>query len=218
MEQHTEQHRPTHRSVAGPGGIQHRRAPVLRIALVTNHPPPFRIPVYERIAALPDVEMYGIFCSRREPNREWEVPPLAFNHLFLKERFVARGSNFIHNNPDVFATLRRIAPDVIVTTGFNPTHLYAFGYALSHRIPHVPMTDGTDISEQALSRVHTLIRRFVYSRSSAYIAASRGGLRLYRSYDIAPEHCFQSCLCIDNAAYLENDVAPPRFDLMFCGR
>ncbi|HEY4541084.1 MAG TPA: glycosyltransferase family 4 protein [Noviherbaspirillum sp.] len=193
---------------------------MLRIALVTNHPPPFRIPIYERIAEAPDVDLHAVFCSRREPNRKWDVPPLPFNHRFLKERFVARGSNFIHNNPDVFGQLQRIKPDVIVTTGFNPTHLYAFAYAQFKGIPHVPMTDGTEVSERGLSRMHKLIRRIIYARSAAFIAASRGGLRLYRSYGIDPEHCFQSCLCIDNHAYEEVRVEaePPRFDLVFCAR
>lgn len=199
--------------------MRHSKTQMMRIALVTNHPPPFRIPVYERISATPDVDLHAIFCSRREPNRAWEVPPLAFNHLFLKERFVTRGSNFIHNNLDIFGQLRKIAPDVVVTTGFNPTHLYAFGYALANGIPHVPMTDGTDVSEQALSRVHTAIRSFIYSRSSAFIAASRGGLRLYRSYGVAPERCFQSCLCIDNEMYRAQPLPDaPQFDLIFCGR
>lgn len=193
----------------------------LRIALVTNHPPPFRTPIYERIAAVPDVELNAIFCSRREPNREWEVPPLAFNHRFLKERFVTRGSNFIHNNPDVITQLRHIAPDVILTTGFNPTHLYAFAYAMFKGIPHIPMTDGTDLSEQAFSGMHRTIRRFVYARSTAFIAASRGGLRLYHGYGIAPVRCFQSCLCIDNLMYAgaqRTASEPARFDLIFCGR
>ena len=60
------------------------------------------------------------------------------------------------------------------------------------------MTDGTDVSEQSLSKVHRAIRRFIYSRSAAFIAASRGGLRLYHAYGDPPEHCFQSCLCINN--------------------
>jgi glycosyltransferase involved in cell wall biosynthesis len=199
--------------------VRQPRAPGIRVALVTNHPPPFRIPVYERIAAAPDVDLHAIFCSRREPNREWEVPPLGFNHVFLKERFTVRGSNFIHNNPDIFAQLRRLAPDAVVTTGFNPTHLYAFGYAAANGISHIPMTDGTDVSEQSLSRLHKAIRRFIYARSQAFIAASRGGLRLYRNYGVAPERCFQSCLCIDNAAFAEAPSPPGHaFDLLYCGR
>lgn len=192
---------------------------MLRIALVTNHPPPFRIPIYHKVAGTPGIDLRVIFCSPREPNRQWDLPPMHFRHSFLKEQFVARGSNFIHNNPDVLTSLLRIQPDVIVTTGFNPTHLYAFAYAVLRGIAHVPMTDGTDISEQALSRWHRMIRRMVYARSRAFIAASHGGKRLYESYGIRPEHCFQSCLCTDNDAFI-NDARQPekRYDLVFCGR
>lgn len=192
---------------------------MLKIALITNHPPPFRIPLYEKVARMPDVDLQVIFCSAREPNRQWELPPLRFKHVFLKERFVTRGSNFIHNNPDVFPVLRQINPDVIITTGFNPTYLYAIGYALAKGIPHVPMTDGTEISERSLSRWHRFIRRMVYSRSQAFIAASEGGCRLYESYGVAPDHCFLSCLCIDNETYLHNGMArEKKYDMIFCGR
>ncbi len=192
---------------------------MLRIALITNHPPPFRIPIYERIAQTPDIDLQAVFCSAREPNRQWELPPLRFNHVFLKERFVTKGSNFIHNNPDVLPVLKQLSPDVIVTTGFNPTFLYAFGYATVKGISHVPMTDGTDVSEAALSRWHRAMRRLVYARSQAFIAASHGGQRLYQSYGVAPERCFQSCLCTDNNAFVSAGGQPEkRFDLIFCGR
>jgi glycosyltransferase involved in cell wall biosynthesis len=192
---------------------------MLRIALITNHPPPFRIPIYHKVAATPGIDLRVIFCSPREPNRQWEVPPMHFDHVFLKEHFVTRGSNFIHNNPDVLTKLSEIAPDVIVTTGFNPTYLYAFAYAVLRGIPHVPMTDGTDVSEQGLSRWHKMIRRIVYARSRAFISASHGGRRLYEGYGIPPERCFQSCLCADNEAFLHMEApANKRFDLIFCGR
>lgn len=190
-----------------------------KIALITNHPPPFRIPVYARLASMPEIDLLVIFCSAREPNRHWELPTLHFRHVFLKERFIARGSNFIHNNPDVIPTLSRYAPDVIITTGFNPTFLYAFAYAAVKGIPHVPMTDGTEVSEQSLSFVHKLIRRLVYSRSHAFIAASQGGQRLYERYGIPAQRCFHSCLCIDNEAFRRaGAMQEKKHDLIFCGR
>lgn len=191
---------------------------MLKVALVTNHPPPFRIPIYQKIGDTRGIDLHAVFCSRREPNRQWELPPLKFNHVFLKERFVTRGSNFIHNNPDVLATLRKLSPRVIITTGFNPTFLYAFGYASVTGTAHVPMTDGTDQSEKSLSRGHRLVRKLIYARSQAFIAASHGGLRLYRSYGVSAERCFQSCLCIDNEAYFSPDAAEKKFDMVFCSR
>lgn len=204
-----------------PNAVRNKGMPILRIVLVTNHPPPFRIPIYNEVARTPGIELHAIFCSPREPNRQWDLPPMHFPHAFLKERFVQRGSNFIHNNPDVFRTLRRMQPDVIVTTGFNPTHLYAFAYALMRGIPHVPMTDGTDLSEKVLSSLHKTIRRLVYARSQAFIAASHGGLRLYENYGIASRRCFQSCLCADNDAFSPPTpllAAEKCYDLIFCGR
>lgn len=191
---------------------------MLRIAMITNHPPPFRIPIYHKVAAAPGIDLRVIFCTMREPNRQWEIPPMQFKHVVLKERFVARGSNFIHNNPDVLTQLKQISPDVVVTTGFNPTHLYAFAYAVLCGIPHVPMTDGTDVSERVLSRGHRLLRRLIYSRSRAFVAASHGGQRLYQSYGVAPDRCFQSCLCIDNEAFTLPPDEEKQFDLIFCGR
>lgn len=191
----------------------------MRLAIITNHPPPFRIPVYEIIGNMPGIELQAIFCSRREPNRQWRLPPLRFNHVFLREHFVTRGDNFIHNNLDVLSALHRFAPDAIVTTGFNPTYLYAFSYAMAKGIAHVPMTDGTDVSERALSAWHKRIRRFVYRRSQAFIAASAGGQRLYESYGVAPQRCFRSCLCIDNEEYLRDAThEEKKYDFIFCGR
>ncbi|RJG06091.1 glycosyltransferase [Noviherbaspirillum cavernae] len=168
---------------------------------------------------MPDVILHAIFCAEREPNRLWDLPSLGFNHTFLREHFISVRGRYIHYNLDVISSLKKFAPDVVVTAGFNPTHLYAFGYAQMRGWGHVPMTDGTDASELSLSKVHRSVRRFVYARSGAFVSASEGGQRLYRSYGIPEDHCFKSCLCIDNDAFsprLQKKEKP--FDFLFCGR
>jgi glycosyltransferase involved in cell wall biosynthesis len=192
---------------------------LLKIALVTNNPPPYRIPIFKRISEMAGVDFHLIFCCEREPYREWDLPPLEVKHIFLQENFFRWRGNYIHNNFDVIASLNKVAPDVIITNGFNPTYLYAFAYALAKGLPHISMTDGTDISEKELSLVHRSVRRFVFGRSRAFISASQGGRRLYESYGIATENCFQSCLCADNAAFsTQPQQEEKQFDLIFCGR
>jgi glycosyltransferase involved in cell wall biosynthesis len=192
---------------------------MIRLAIVTNEPPPYRIPVFQRVGSMPGIDLEVIFCARREPNRQWDLPPLEFNHTFLCERMTTVNGRYIHNNPDVIPALKRFSPDVVVTDGFNPTQLYAFGYAWMKGLAHVPLTDGTFLSEQALSKVHKLVRRFVYAKSGAFLSASVGGQRLYESYGIPAERCFMSYLCIDNDAYLRTSAPPEKkFDLIFCGR
>jgi glycosyltransferase involved in cell wall biosynthesis len=192
---------------------------MLRLAIVANTPPPYRVPIFQRLGLVPGIRFHVIFCSRREPNRHWDLPPFDFSHTFLPERHFAIRDRYVHNNPEVFAALKKFGPEVIVTDGFNPSHLYAFAYALMHGVPHIPMTDGTYDSEQSLSAVHRAVRRFVYSRSGAFVSASMGGDRLYQSYGIAPGLCFKSCLCIDNDNFTPPVPMPEkRFDFIFCGR
>jgi len=190
-----------------------------RLAIITNEPPPYRIPIFQRIAKMPGITLQVIFCARREPNRHWDLPPFEFDHVFLRERIKTVKGRYIHNNPDVIPALRRFAPDVIVNDGLNPTQLYAFSYAWLKGIPHVPLTDGTLQSEQALGKIHRLVRRIVYSRSQAFLSASTGGQHLFESYGVAPERCFRSYLCIDNEVYARTpEPEGKKFDLVFCGR
>ncbi len=190
-----------------------------KIALVVNEPPPYRIPVFNQIAAQAGVDLLVIFCCRREPNRQWDLPPIAFRHVFLRERITTVDGRYIHNNPDVLPALSRFAPDVVVGNGFNPTHLYAMAWCALRRRPYVPMTDGTLQSEQSLSRLHLAIRRLVYRRAPAFIAASRGGLALYRHYGVPAERCHLSCLCINNERYRPPQPAEAKIhDFIFCAR
>lgn len=175
--------------------------------------------MFLRAARMPGIHLRVIFCTRREPNRNWDLPKLEFEHTFLRERVRTVRGRYIHNNPDVIPALRRLAPDVLITDGFNPTQLYAFAYAWLKGIPHVPLTDGTLMSERALGPLHRLVRRVVFSRSAAFLSASVGGQRLYESYGVPAGRCFRSRLCIDNDAYARAAAgAKKRYDMIFCGR
>jgi glycosyltransferase involved in cell wall biosynthesis len=191
----------------------------MKVVLVTNGPAPYRIPALNKTAATPGIHLHVIFCCHREPNRGWNLPAIEFDCTYLRERFTTVNGRYIHNNPDVIAALRRLAPDVVITDGFNPTHLYAFAYAWFKRLKHVPMTDGTYQSEKALSVIHKRIRRIVFAKSHAFVSAAMGGKQLYESYGIPGERCFRSCLCVGNSHFLDHGAHEnDRFDFIFCGR
>jgi glycosyltransferase involved in cell wall biosynthesis len=188
-------------------------------SMITNEPAPYRIPTLNKMAKAPGIRFHALFCCEREPNRQWTLPPLQFDYTYLREHISTYKGRYIHNNIDVLPALNRLAPDVVITTGFNPTHLYSFAYALAKGIAHVSMTDGTFESELSLSSFHRQVRRAVYARSHAFIWAGLGGKKLYASYGIAESRSFQSCLCVDNAAYCRaNEHDDHRFDFIFCGR
>lgn len=191
----------------------------MRVVLITNTPPPYRVPIFARLACREAMDFHVVFCARREPNRAWDLPAMSFAHHFLRERFITVNDRYIHHNPDVIPLLLKLKPDVVITDGFNPTHLYAFITARVRGWPHVAMTDGTWLSEQALSLKHRLVRRLVFSFSRAFIAASEGGQKLFRSYGVQPDACFYSWLCVDNQRFHPLPLQPdPIHDFIFCGR
>lgn len=190
----------------------------MRIAMVTNIPAPYRLPVYEKLAAEPGVELCVFFFSGREPDRAWELPSGGFQQVFLRENFIRFRERFIHFNPDLWSQLKTYRPDIVITTGFNPSHLIAFAYAVFHRVRHIAMTDGTLVSEQKLSYAHRLVRQIVYRRSAAFLGASDGAAALYRSHGVRPERVYKSFLCADNAAFARLGPIEKRYDFIFCGR
>ncbi|MEO0314786.1 MAG: hypothetical protein RI928_1242 [Pseudomonadota bacterium] len=192
---------------------------MLKLAIVVNEPPPYRIPVFNLIARNPEIRLQVIFCCRREPNRLWDLPPVAFDQVFLRERIRTVHGRYIHNNPDVLIALSRFRPDVVLGNGFNPTHLYAFAWTRLIRRAYIAMTDGTLQSEQSLSALHVRLRRYVYQRAGAFVAASQGGLALYRSYQVPAARCFRSCLAVDNAQFNPHGVVDEKkWDFIFSGR
>ena len=192
---------------------------MLKLAIVVNEPPPYRIPVFNLIARNPEICLQVIFCCRREPNRLWDLPPVAFDHVFLRERIRTVQGRYIHNNPDVLLALSRFSPDVVLGNGFNPTHLYAFAWTRLMRRAYIAMTDGTLQSEKSLSALHVYLRRYVYQRAGAFIAASQGGLALYRSYNVPAARCFRSCLAVDNARFQAQKVGTDKaWDFIVSGR
>lgn len=192
---------------------------ITKVALVTNIPAPYRLPIYEGVARARGVELTVFFCSGREPDREWDLRAAQFKQVFLKEKFISVGGKFIHNNPDVWPALKAFKPDVVITTGFNPTFLVAYLYARLFGAKHIAMTDGTDFTESHLSVVHRWVRRWVYRGTSAFVGASLGSFRLYRSYGLPPKSLFQSHLCANNDAFLNAATNKDRpFDLVFSAR
>ncbi len=190
----------------------------MRVVIVTNIPAPYRLPVYALLAQEPDLDLHVVYCSGREPDREWNLGPAQFSQTFLNDSFVRYKGRFIHLNHDVWSVLQSLKPAIVVTTGFNPTHLMAYAWARLHGARHVAMTDGTLESEATLTALHRSIRRHVYAHTAAFIGASDGAMRLYRSYGIDSGVMFKSHLCADNELFFN---APPQakvYDFMFCGR
>lgn len=190
----------------------------MRVAIVTNIPAPYRIPIYDLLATKDGLELCVFYFAGREPDREWDIAQGKFSQVFLDEKYITVNGRFIHFNPDIWKKLKAFNPDVVVTTGFNPSHLIAFIFAKLNGARHICMTDGTLASEKKLSFAHRLVRHFVFGKSTAFVGASDGSFALFQSYGISSKSTFKSHLCANNAAFFSSPSVEKRYDFIFCGR
>ncbi len=189
----------------------------IKTVIVTNVPAPYRVPVWRRVAADPEVDLSVIFCSKPHIDTQTAPDSYGFKHLFLTAPYLAMQRRFMHCDLGIWGELRRLNPDLVITTGYIPTFLFAFAWSWLHRVKHVVMTDGTLFSEQTLTPLHRIVRRWVFKRSQAFIGACQGSAELFRGYGIAADHIHIAYLCADNSRF----GRPPnqaQSDFIFCGR
>jgi glycosyltransferase involved in cell wall biosynthesis len=187
---------------------------------IGNNPAPYRVPVFNALAQRADFDFLALFCTPKEPIRDWDLPDISFRHLYLKVCYFMFRGEHVHINFDVFVQLLKLRPDLLIISGFNPTCVFGFLYSLVSGCKLGIMIDGTPFSEASLSWVHRLSRKLVCWRLSVWLGPSDQTLDLFRQLGAQPSECFKTHLCARNEAF-DPDKAPamPKvFDLMFCGR
>lgn len=189
----------------------------VKVVIVTNVPPPYRIPAWRLLAETVGIDLHLVFCAQPYIDTSLSPADYGFNCHFLGGHYKIMDNRFNHCNLKVWTVLNRLQPDVLITTGYVPTFLFAFAWAIVHRVPHIAMTDGTFDSEKVLSWLHKLVRHIVLNLSRSFVGASLGSQTLFKSYGIATHRIHLSCLCTDNSKFNHPHSAQP-MDLLFCGR
>ncbi len=189
----------------------------LKAVIVSNAPAPYRVPGWRRLAESGDIHLEVIYCTRPHIDSSLDEAAHGFPIHFLTGRYKAMERRFMHSDLGIWAMLNRLRPDVVITTGFIPTYLFAFAWAVLHGVKHVAMTDGTDESEKSLTWVHRLVRRIVFGRTASFVGACEGSSALYRQYGVDEYKVHLSHLCTDNERFSKVEHKP-QVDFIFCGR
>lgn len=189
-----------------------------RIALITNIPAPYREGTHLELYNLLGNNYHVYYCAKTEPNRAWKFDIGNYEYTYLKDTKIKLGKKQVYFNFDIYSKLNKSNPDVVITGGFNPTMLIAFIWSVLHKKKRIYYSDGTLKSEEHLSKVHRIIRSFIFRYTHAFIAASKKGSELYESYGIKKEKIFFSPYCINNEEYYEFIKSKKEFDILFTGQ
>ena len=189
-----------------------------KVAFVLNQPTPYRNPVFRLMVKRNKFTYRFMYCTQVEPNRSWTVSNEGLDLLFLRQNILSQLSDYIHANLGVWQELSRFKPAVVVTGGYNPTHLLAVLYCIIRRVRHVSSTDGDMEYERGMSPLHKVVRRLVRLCTSAYVGPSDSSLELFQTWGASSAQVFKSPLCADNEALAVSAKASKIYDFVFCGQ
>lgn len=189
----------------------------IRCVVVTNVPAPYRVPVWDRLADLEQIELHVVYCAPAHIDPTLKGFSQKYGVHFLKGKYKDYEAGFMHMDFSVVKLLSSLKPDVVVTTGFIPTYLYAFGWAVLKGVPHIAMTDGTPEAERPLTIVHRLVRKVVFSLSKSFVGACWLSRDLFMAYGVPRDRIHLSPLC-DNNELFASGVASTSYDFVFCGQ
>src|SRR4051812_18141634 len=93
----------------------------IRIALLTEIPAPFRIPLFNALAARSHVELEVMFLSDHDPRRTYRVyrDEFRFEQTVLPRVDLQARGRWVALSRGVTRTLQRFRPDVLIVGGWN---------------------------------------------------------------------------------------------------
>ncbi len=181
-----------------------------RILVISEIPTPYRLPLYQRLAAAPEIELEVVFCSRAEPDRPWELSLglEALPHRILRGVSPAirtRKNTFVYAlNPGAVPLVARSRHDAIVVGGYSIfAEQVAMAMARARGIPYLLHSESTLASQRPLLRrlakraiVHSLV-----TGASGGLATGTEAARYLKHYGLAPGRIRIVPNTIDVAAY-----------------
>lgn len=179
------------------------------VAIITNIPAPYRVDFFEYLQKnYMDYKFTIIYSSRNEDNRKWEIQQerlkdsifLESKTIKLKKRF---DNYYLHIPTGVCKALKKLRPDVVVGSEYNPTILQALYYCKVKKIPFVSWTDGTLFSERNRNFVQKFLRRYVIARADSYIGSSTKSKEAQIFYGADEKKCHISYLAVDVEKYIQ---------------
>jgi glycosyltransferase involved in cell wall biosynthesis/GT2 family glycosyltransferase len=125
-----------------------RRDGPIRVAAVFPEPTPYRAPLLDRVAALPEVELTVLYAAGTVAGRTWRVQPM-HEAVFLRGLRVPGADRVLHHDypltPGVISALSDARPDVVVVSGWSTFAAQsAIAWCRLRNVPYVLVVESHD--------------------------------------------------------------------------
>lgn len=180
----------------------------MRLALLTEIPAPYRIPLFNRLAE--KVELRVLFLSRVDPRRPYYQPhdeEWRFDHRFLSGPEIRRGGRWAVLNRGVLRELRRFRPDAVAVGGWNqPAFWLALAYARTRGIPLLVWVESTERDARPDSGPLEAAKRLMIRGASGFFVPGQASAEYVRSFGVGNDRIALAPNAVDAQLFEQADV------------
>jgi glycosyltransferase involved in cell wall biosynthesis len=123
-------------------------APPIRVTAVFPEPTPYRAPLLDRVAGLPEIDLTVLYAAGTVAGRTWRVQP-KHRAVFLRGLRVPGAERVLHHDypltPGVVSALNAARPDVVVVSGWSTFAAQgAIAWCRLRDVPYVLVVESHD--------------------------------------------------------------------------
>ncbi|TML95109.1 MAG: glycosyltransferase [Actinobacteria bacterium] len=181
----------------------------IRVTVVSPEPTPYRAPLFDRIAALPELELTVIYAARTVASRPWTVEP-QHPSVFLGGIDLPVARSVVRHDypvtPGIFAALRGSRPHVVVVSGWSTFAAQAaVAWCRLRRVPYVLHVESHDLERRAAWRraVKGAVVPRLVRRAASVLAVGTAARDSLLAYGARPERVRTFADTVDVPAWIE---------------
>ncbi len=183
----------------------------IRVAILTNIPAPYRLPVFRELAA--HVELQVIFDARSEPNRSWKVSDdLGFRHVYAHGAVLPyersrtdnglRSQRYLQLRYNILHYLWKFRPQVVVSAEMGARTLQAEIYCRMAGVPLVIWNEGTAHTEGWVSGRKRRVRKHFVASAARFWTNGSESSALLQSYGAEKERIDNGMMAVDTNLFM----------------
>ena len=172
-----------------------------RLTLITEIIAPYRIPVFNALAARDDVDLSVIFLAETDSSlRQWRVykEDICFAYQVLPSwRWRIAGYNILLNR-EMCARLDRLRPEVVVCGGYNYLASWqALWWANSRRIPFMLWSESNVRDMRSRYAIVEALKKHFLNACNGFVVPGRASLEYLRELGVGHRPIFTAPNAVD---------------------
>ncbi len=179
-----------------------------RLVIITEIIAPYRVPVFNSLAAHGEVDLHVLFLAETDPKlRQWTIPKdeIRFSYHVLPSFRLRLGNLSLLVNRGLDGALRQARPYAILCGGYNyPSSWQAAFWARKRSIPFLLWTESNAADHRGRSPLVEYLKRKFLGQCRGFVVPGEASKLYLQQLGLPAERIFKAPDAVDNELFTQS--------------